>query len=259
MRRIDLWSSGGGVQSTAIAVLILQGKLPKPDLACIADTEREKQSTWDYLHSVTEPALAAFGVKIHRIKKSDWRAPDLYDRQDEKLLLPVWTDINGPLGKKETWCSTEWKRDVIRRWANAQVTVARPQFRVWMGMSYDEPKRIKPTVGKWEPWYPLFEMRLRRADCIRLILGHGWPMPVAKSACWQCPHHQPEDWQAMQREQPEEFEKACILDEQIRDRDGDVYVHEYGKPLREAVNIPIEKAGVLGDFKAPCNTSHCFV
>jgi hypothetical protein len=39
--RRRLWSSGGGTQSTAIAVLILQGRLPKPDLAVIVDTERE--------------------------------------------------------------------------------------------------------------------------------------------------------------------------------------------------------------------------
>ena len=55
--RIQLWSSGGGTQSAAIAVLILQGKLPRPDLAVIADTEREKASTWAYMDEYTQPAL----------------------------------------------------------------------------------------------------------------------------------------------------------------------------------------------------------
>ena len=36
--KLNLWSSGGGVQSSAIAVLIAQGKLPKPDIAVMIDT-----------------------------------------------------------------------------------------------------------------------------------------------------------------------------------------------------------------------------
>ena len=31
------WSCGGGVDSTAIAMLIIEGKLPKPDLAWMVD------------------------------------------------------------------------------------------------------------------------------------------------------------------------------------------------------------------------------
>jgi enterochelin esterase-like enzyme len=42
--RTQLWASGGGVQSAAIAALIVQGKL-RPDLAVIVDTEREQSTT----------------------------------------------------------------------------------------------------------------------------------------------------------------------------------------------------------------------
>ena len=41
----EIWSCGGGTQSGAIAVLIGQGKLPKPDLCFMTDTGREKSST----------------------------------------------------------------------------------------------------------------------------------------------------------------------------------------------------------------------
>jgi hypothetical protein len=57
-----VWSYGGGTQTAAIAVLILQGKLPKPDIAVMADTGREIQSTWDYLYTVVQPALDSIGV-----------------------------------------------------------------------------------------------------------------------------------------------------------------------------------------------------
>ena len=64
---IQLFSSGGGTQSCAIAALIVQGKLPKPDLCVIADTGYENDRTWEYLDAVVRPALVAIGVEVHRV------------------------------------------------------------------------------------------------------------------------------------------------------------------------------------------------
>ncbi|RTR51879.1 hypothetical protein, partial [Pseudomonas aeruginosa] len=64
--RTQLWSSGGGVQSAAIAALIVQGRIAPPDLAIIVDTEREQSTTWDYMDQVIQPALAGVGVTLHR-------------------------------------------------------------------------------------------------------------------------------------------------------------------------------------------------
>lgn len=52
-----VWSYGGGVQSAAIGVLIREGVLPVPDLAVIADTGRERRSTWEYLRRFMQPYL----------------------------------------------------------------------------------------------------------------------------------------------------------------------------------------------------------
>ncbi len=53
--RTQLWSSGGGVQSAAIAALIVQGRIAPPDLAIIVDTEREQSTTWDYCSGLLIP------------------------------------------------------------------------------------------------------------------------------------------------------------------------------------------------------------
>jgi hypothetical protein len=50
------------MNGTAIAALIVTGKVPKPDLAVIADTGREKSATWDYLERYIVPALQSVGV-----------------------------------------------------------------------------------------------------------------------------------------------------------------------------------------------------
>ena len=42
MMRTQIWMSGGGTQSAAIAALIVKGVIEPPDLAVIVDTEREQ-------------------------------------------------------------------------------------------------------------------------------------------------------------------------------------------------------------------------
>jgi hypothetical protein len=74
-----VWSYDGGVQSVAIGVLIREGVLPGPDLAVIADTGRERRTTWDYLRDVMQPYLDAIGLKIqvapHTLSGRDLEGP----------------------------------------------------------------------------------------------------------------------------------------------------------------------------------------
>ena len=99
------------MQSTAIAALIVRGDLSKPDLAVIVDTEREKSTTWEYLYTVTAPALASVGVQIHRVPKSKYSAVGLFSTSGT-LLIPAFTSVNGTVGKSQTFCSNEWKKRV---------------------------------------------------------------------------------------------------------------------------------------------------
>lgn len=104
------WSCGGGRQSVTIGVLIAEGVLPVPDYAGIADTGREVQSTWDYLHGTLNPYLKAkrgFEVKVvpHELARVDLYAPD------GLTLMPAYTDE----GRLPAFCSGEWKRGVFQR------------------------------------------------------------------------------------------------------------------------------------------------
>jgi hypothetical protein len=70
--------------------LIVNGALPKPDLAVIVDTEREKSQTWAYYEAILKPNLARVGVTLHRVRKSEFATVDLYATNGD-LLLPVYT------------------------------------------------------------------------------------------------------------------------------------------------------------------------
>ena len=83
------WSYGGGTQSVAIAVLVAQGKLPKPEWIGIADTGRESSETWEYTDKWVRPMLRSVGCEIEVVSHS-LSTVDLYSLKGE-LLIPAYT------------------------------------------------------------------------------------------------------------------------------------------------------------------------
>lgn len=231
----EIWSCGGGTQSAAIAALIVQGILPKPDLAIIVDTERERETTWAYYDAVLAPELCRVGVQLHRVKTSEFSDSSLYaGAEDDTLLIPAfYKDSAGNIGKMRGFCSGTWKRDTVRRWARANGV---KHGRLWLGISADEPRRIRADSGvSWlSPWYPLgpTELRYTRGMCISAVKNLGWPAPP-RSSCWMCPNAGDQEWRRLKVEAPEDWEKACVVDEEIRSREPGVYLHRSGVPLRD--------------------------
>lgn len=239
------------MQSAAIAALIVQGKL-RPDLACIIDTEREQSTTWTYMDCVIAPALASVGVTLHRVRKSEYEPKDLYGGTDNKvLLLPVFTTKNGDVGKKPTFCSSYWKREVVKRWANSHGVKA---VDTWLGISVDEMQRVqKDNGGKWKTRYPLIEMGMNRGDCIALVRRMGWPDPP-RSSCYMCPNHTAQEWRDIRDNKPLDWQKAIMLEREIRRSDPHAFFHHDCVPLDQA-DLD-ERNGILFSH---CDSGMCFV
>lgn len=240
-------SYGGGRQTVALCRLIEQGIIPRPDRIVIADTGRENSSTWDYLEEVTRPLLATIGMQVEVAPRS-LATVDLYSHQGT-LLLPVHTAT----GKFSAWCSGEWKASVVRRYLRGQGVEEHVSL---IGFALDEKKRIKSTEGKE---FPLVDLMLTKADCIKIILDAGLPLPPP-SSCWMCPNKANEEWRYEREHYPEDFEAACVLDEEIRQEDieaggSGVWLHHSRVPLREA-NLEVE------DRRGPmrqCGLGMCMV
>ena len=254
-QRTQIWSSGGGVQSTAIAALIVQGKLPKPDLAVISDTERELSTTWAYMDAVTVPALAKVGLTLHRVKKSKYATVDLYGGKDRNtLLIPAFTDQgSSDVGKLSGFCSNEWKKRVIRRWAVREHGVKSAMQ--WVGISTDEARRATASPrGKWATRYPLIDLNMTRADCFKVVEAMGWPEPP-RSSCWMCPNHHESEWIWQEKASPNDHRKAIVFDRELRKRDAHVWLHPSAEPLGEVI---FDEANEVMFSKA-CQTGLCFV
>jgi hypothetical protein len=248
--RTDVWSYGGGTQSIAIAVLVSQGRLPKPARVVIADTGREARSTWEYTDQWVRPLLSPLGLTVE-VVGHNLSTVDLYGHNGD-LLLPVFTET----GKMPTLCSNEWKKRVIRRYLRSVGYGPDKPIRMWLGMSVDEMHRAGPSDVDWlSHHYPLLlDVQLRREECRTLILKAGLPDPP-RSACWMCPHRQNDEWAALPAD---EFDKAVALDEEIRVKHPGVYLHRSSKPLRDVDLTPVESALPLFPNDG-CESGYCYV
>lgn len=248
------WSYGGGVQSVAIAVLVVMGKLPKPSIIAIADTGREAQETWEYTERYVDPMLRDVGCLIERVPHT-LATVDLYSRKGD-ILIPAFTSK----GKLPTFCSVEWKRRVIRRYLRSKGVIS---CKTWLGMSVDEIKRVKPSDKIWQEysWPLLFDLErsYSRIDCIKLIKEMGLPEPP-KSSCWMCPHRNNEQWLHLKNNFPQDWEHAVQLDAEIRQRDSEksLYLHRSRIPLSDVVLQPNDD---YNDFSIneECSTESCWV
>jgi len=227
-KAVTLWSCGGGVQSAAVAVLIVEGKLPRPDLAVMVDVGYETAATWRYVDEVIRPGVGDVGVTLEIVKTTDWASNDLFDRTGH-LVIPAYKEDGGRLA---THCSGPWKVRVVKRWLRS-LGVERCED--WVGISADEAQRARPSGSRWfSNRYPLVEAGMTREDCLWAICGHGWPKPM-RTSCVMCPQRSAAQWRGMKESQPDEWDRACEIDEEIRARGARAYLHRSLRPLREAL------------------------
>jgi hypothetical protein len=248
-----IWSYGGGTQSVAIAVLVAQGKLPRPERVVIADTGREAQETWDYTRDVVNPLLSDTGLEVE-IAPHSLSTVGLYAKNGD-LLIPAYTANGGAL---PGFCSNEWKKRVIQRWCKANGYGNENPARMWLGISVDEVHRAKPSGVSWlEYWWPLLmDVPRRRDECVNIVQQAGLPTPP-RSACWMCPYRSNEEWRHMKEHYPGDFEKARLLERLIQKndkRDGEIYLHGARIPIDE---VPLDHDNL--DLFDGCDSGFCFV
>lgn len=260
--RTQIWNNGGGMQSAAIAALIVLGKLPKPDLAVIADTGRERSSTWDYLNAVIAPALESVGVTMYRVEKERYATKDLMGGKDgDSLLIPAYTTQGAEVGKLPGYCSGEWKRDVIRRWATAEHDVKAATN--WIGYSIDEvaravkAKNATKNQGKWQVDFPLINLGMNRGDCIALVVDRmGWAKPP-RSSCWCCPNMHMHEWREV-KDDPRDWPKVIRFDRELRKLDPHAWLTDQAVPIDQA-DFDDANEVLFGRERGACDSGLCFV
>lgn len=224
-------------------VLAAQGRI-SPRLAIFANVgERaENPSTLAYVRDVAGPYAAEHGIELVEVQRGG-KWPDLYERlthpESRFLGIPVRFDRTGAPAHRS--CTTDYKIEVIGKELKRRGATPTEPATVSIGISTDE--WMRANRRKVEPHetatYPLLDLGLSRADCMRLVKDAGLPVPD-KSSCWFCPFHSKQAWRYMRTDSPELFERAAALEDTLNERraamDKDpVWLTDAGIPLRQAV------------------------
>lgn len=285
MTHLRVLSYGGGTQSAALALMSAAGELPKLDAVIFADTQGELPETYDYAVYVQEQLEQAGVPFIRVSAGSLEDALLASEPTSHNPTPPAHVlNPDGSKGKIGAYrCSYDYKRRVItrevKRLCGGRGAWKRSTVEQWLGFSVDEVQRCKPAqecrcghnrvrpadkkTGQprghvpactscactgFDPWqvnvWPLIDLGFRREDTIRWFGQNGHPTPP-RSACWFCPHSRNPRWSALKTEHPDLWERACHLDETIRDGGGfnargnvafagKMFIHDSLIPLRDA-------------------------
>lgn len=255
----EVFSSGGGTQSTCIAALIVQGRLPKPDFMVIADTGYECGTTWQYMDDIVRPAMQKIGVSVHRVAAAEWASQHCRGAfNGDSLQVPAYTNQNGDTGKLPGYCSSQWEVRVIDRYLSRTFGITRSQYRKWIGFSLDEWRRVqKMSAGKDYRKglirFPLvLDIPLKRYEVIREVELMGWPTPP-RSRCWMCPNQDDQEWSGL----PDaELTLAAEFEAEIQTKDPYAWLHKSCTPIAQ---VDFSREPGLFDSGDYCSSGACFV
>ncbi len=264
---MKIFSSGGGVQSTAALVLAAQGKIDYP-VFVFANTgdDSEHPDTLDYVNNVSIPFAKkneiGFIVRQKRRMGKYEHQTILGEVHRRKRSVPIPARMsNGKPGNRT--CTIDFKIRVIDKFIaeelqhNGSVTVG-------LGISTNEiqraknrnPEKIRGFIKTIE--YPLIELGLNRSQCLRIIADAGLPV-APRSACYFCPFHTQAEWIRLRHDRPDLFDKAVEIEQFINEKRkavlkrDKVWLHQFLRPLDEAVGLQM-----TFDDLENCEDGYCF-
>lgn len=262
-------SYGGGVQSTAMLVLAVAGRIDV-DAAVFANVgdDSEHPATLTYVRTVAQPWAAERGLPVHildRVRR-DGTVETLWARlmREDSRSLPIPVRMsNGAPGTRS--CTADFKIKVVGRWLREHGATPETPATVCIGISTDEVERLsnKRAAPYEQPTYPLIDLGLSRSDCTRIIADAGLPVP-GKSSCYFCPFHRPAMWAEMRRDEPALFWRSVELERTLnRRRDtlgkDHVYLTRFAKPLDEAIGEAQQQLpGFESIAEAGCDAGYCW-
>lgn len=254
-------SLGAGVQSSTLALLIAKGEVEPIDCAIFADTQWEPRAVYEWLDWLE--TMVPFPV--HRVTRGSLRKA-IEDKQNATgqrfASIPWFTlDENGKQGMGRRQCTREFKLDPLVREKRRLLGLAFGQrakgvlCETLIGISTDEASRMRDSSERWNRnVYPLIDLRMSRADCLRWMERNGYPRPP-KSSCIGCPFHSDRQWREIQSN-PDEWADVLAVDELIREPVSGVraeqFMHASRRPMAEIDFSTAEERGQINLFENEC-------
>lgn len=254
-------SFGAGQQSVALAVLMVQGVIPKADALVFANVgeNSEHPATLDYLRDVFIPYATTNNLNfIETRRMSKGKPVDLHDYtlgDSRSIPVPLYNETGSPGNRT---CTREWKVKVVDKWIKAQ---GASECEIIIGFSAEEGARVAKKPVGWHDRqgnykfgfskrfsFPLYEMGINRNKAQQIILDAGLPLPPS-SACWHCPFLSRAKWLEMRNHDSELFERAVNFERLVNEKRKRITAERVHKPSATVTDYPLFGDSVTSESK----------
>jgi hypothetical protein len=242
-------SLGGGVQSSAMALMAAAGEMtPMPQAAIFADTQAEPKAVYEWMDWLEKQ----LPFPVYRVSAGSLAAAEISLRVSGKTgktyrstKIPAFAKKpDGTVGLLGRKCTYDFKIVPIRRKLRELCSIKRGQktatITQWIGISYDEMGRAKASRDPWSQMrFPLLEREITRDGCLEWMKSHGHPEPP-RSACLFCPFHSDHEWQRIKGGNQAEWEYVQQFEKQMQHASSQCQVL-HSIPFLHPTCVPIEE------------------
>jgi 3'-phosphoadenosine 5'-phosphosulfate sulfotransferase (PAPS reductase)/FAD synthetase len=174
---LEVLSFGAGKQSTVMLLLVIDGRLPKPDIVIHSDTGSEMPHTEPVLDWAEKECLK-LGIPFEIVRSKHGK---LHEKYMENNSLPM-VGMRTCTGRFKIEPVNQRLREIVGK--KNGVLLANS----WIGITTDEISRRGANKLKWiQNVYPLLDViSMSRNECQDILTRAG--MKVEKSGCFCCPY-----------------------------------------------------------------------
>ena len=204
---------GGGVQSTAIALLVLSKdeRLARvmpldtdwPSKFYFADTGDEPKLVYDHVSRMSS-IMSKGGLEVVEVKRDkEWPLSshilERAERGDGGIsMIPMFVKTSTTPSPVRRGCTQDYKVKPIEK--ALRLAYGRTHIYQWFGISADESQRMRISQKKSRSFfYPLVSMGWKREHCISYLKQHGIEAP--RSSCYYCPFHSNLEWKRIGKDE----------------------------------------------------------
>jgi hypothetical protein len=219
-------SLGGGVQSSAMALMAAKGEIgPMPQAAIFADTQAEPKAVYVWMDWLEKQLpFPVYRVTAGSLEESEMtlRLSIKSKKKSRKCKIPAFCKnpdgSKGILGRK---CTRDFKIQPIIVKTREICGIKRGQKELtvtqWIGISADEMGRAKLSREPWsQTRFPLLEKGITRDGCLKWMRDNGYPEPP-RSACLFCPFHSDHEWQRIKEGDPDEWQYVIDFEKRLQE------------------------------------------
>ena len=197
MSKINIVSYGGGVNSTAM-VILMKEKGIKIDEVIFADTGNEEPETYTFLFEFKQWCKDK-QIEFTTVKSHLGILKDYYYQLN---LIPY---------RMFRSCTHKFKIIPINKYIKKKYPNL--LINVYMGIASDEKHREKESRLKTQKMiYPLIELDITREKCKKIIKDENMTIPI-KSGCNFCPFQTKKAWLRQLEKHPELYEENILFEE----------------------------------------------